>query len=225
MGIFLNIMVGEVTSLINIIYRTGNYMYYTIEGKKLLLLLYFTGILLGSLIINIGIRNGFFHFYDFLDYTSYIASLEGKTAGDLFSYIVMVRIRQLLMFIMGVFIFSPYVTYCLFTSVFSIALGSFISLLVIRFGWTGMLYGLAFTMPQIIFYGIMLFSAYFYIFHNNTKGHFYIMKMKQQGKLLKIHPVMEQKLFVSALCITMFCAGCFSESYLNLFILKRFLPL
>lgn len=200
-------------------------MYYTIEGKRLLKILYLIGILLGALMVNIGVQSGFFHSYDFLDYTSYISALEDNMTDGFFSYVVMIRIRQLLLFILGVFLLSPYVAYCIFTVLFSVTFGSFISLMVIRFGWMGMFYGMIFLIPQAFFYGIMLFAAYIYIFRSNPKEQLYRLRTGRHSSIFKSKPIIEYRVFVAALCVVMFCAGCYSEGYINPKILKMFLPM
>lgn len=198
-------------------------MYYTIEGKRLLIVLYFAGVLLGALIINIGIQKGIFHFYDFLDYTGYITSLEENTGGEILSYVLYIRIRQVILFIIGMFILTPYVTYCVFTGFLALTLGSFVSLLVIRFGWTGIIYCLVFGFPQSLFYIITLVTAYSYIFGSKSVSSIYRMRVGKQGALIKIRSVMDHKVFVSGICIASFVTGCFSEAYFNPMILKNLL--
>ena len=200
-------------------------MYYTIEGKRVLSILYLLGALLGAAVINLGMKNGFFHFYDFADYTAYLSSMTGDVLGGLFSYVVILRIRQLLLFVAGVFLLSPYVTYCILTFVFSVTLSGFVSLMTIRYGILGMPYTLLFLMPQAIFYGIMLFSAYHYIFQTGTGSLIYRKRGEGQGRLTRVKKLMDQKLFVAILCIAMFVCGCLSEGYLNPVLIRHFLPM
>ena len=73
-------------------------MYYTIEGKRFLCILYIAGLLFGSLFINLSIRMELFRTTDFLGFTEYIRSMEGLDTGAFFSYVCLVRFRQLLIF-------------------------------------------------------------------------------------------------------------------------------
>ena len=50
-------------------------MYYTIEGKKVLGILYIAGLVTGTLFFNITIRVQIFKFSDFLDFTEYMKML------------------------------------------------------------------------------------------------------------------------------------------------------
>jgi len=190
-------------------------MYYSIEGKKLLNILYLTGILLGTVITNLGIKNGLFHLYDFLDYTGYITSLGQNSSQEVVSYILITRCRQMFLFIISILILSPYISFCLGVLLFAFVTGSFISFLVLRFGWQGMVYGFMFMMPHFVFYGIMFFAAYSYIFYVNPRERIYRLRPKTRHDFNMIFPLMNQKLFVAFFCILMFVSGCISESYLN----------
>lgn len=82
-------------------------MYYTIEGKRFLCILYIAGLLFGSLFINLSIRMELFRTTDFLGFTEYIRSMEGLDTGAFFSYVCLVRFRQLLIFFCVFFSFLP----------------------------------------------------------------------------------------------------------------------
>lgn len=190
-------------------------MYYSIEGKKLLNILYLTGILLGTVITNLGIKNGLFHLYDFLDYTGYITSMGQNSSQEFISYILLTRCRQMFLFIISILILSPYISFCLGVLLFAFMTGSFISFLVLRFGWLGMVYGFVSMMPHFVFYGIMFFAAYSYIFYINPRERIYRLRPEIRHAFNRIPSLMVQKVFVALLCIIMFISGCISEAYLN----------
>ena len=107
-------------------------MYYTIEGKRFLYILYLAGLLLGTIVINVAISMNVFRPSDFLGFIEYMKSLDGLDHNALFSYVCLVRIRQLIIFFVSIFLFSPYVVYCILDFVVSFFTGFFISTLVIR---------------------------------------------------------------------------------------------
>ena len=51
-------------------------MYYTIEGKRVLGILYIAGLITGTLFFNITIKMQVFKVSDFLDFTEYMKMLE-----------------------------------------------------------------------------------------------------------------------------------------------------
>ena len=89
-------------------------MYYTIEGKRVLGILYIAGLITGTLFFNITIKMQVFKVSDFLDFTEYMKMLENIDLAIFCSYVVFVRFRQLLLFFVGLFLFSPYIVFCLF---------------------------------------------------------------------------------------------------------------
>ena len=131
-------------------------MYYTIEGKRFLRILYVAGLLLGSVFINLSIQMNLFRTTDFLGFVEYIQSLKGLDTSAFFSYVCLVRFRQLLIFFVCLFIFSPYVVFCVLDFLVSVLMGFFISTLVLYYGWPGMIKGIGFLIPHYIFYGILL---------------------------------------------------------------------
>ena len=89
-------------------------MYYTIEGKRVLGILYIAGLITGTLFFNITIKMQVFKVSDFLDFTEYMKMLENIDLAIFCSYVVFVRFRQLLLFFVGLFLFSPYIVFRLF---------------------------------------------------------------------------------------------------------------
>ena len=51
-------------------------MYYTIEGKRVLGILYIAGLITGTLFFNITMKMQIFKLSDFLDFTEYMKMLE-----------------------------------------------------------------------------------------------------------------------------------------------------
>ena len=78
-------------------------MYYTIEGKRVLGILYIAGLITGTLFFNITIKMQVFKVSDFLDFTEYMKMLENIDLAIFCSYVVFVRFRQLLLFFVGLF--------------------------------------------------------------------------------------------------------------------------
>ena len=93
---------------------------------------------------------------DFLDFTEYMKMLENIDLAIFCSYVVFVRFRQLLLFFVGLFLFSPYIVFCLFDYGVSVFTGILISAMVLKYGWTGLVGGICFLFPQYFFYGIYL---------------------------------------------------------------------
>ena len=116
-------------------------MYYTIEGKRVLGILYIAGLITGTLFFNITIKMQVFKVSDFLDFTEYMKMLENIDLAIFCSYVVFVRFRQLLLFFVGLFLFSPYIVYgMIFVIVYiylfrNAAIGNFYT--VISRGWRG----------------------------------------------------------------------------------------
>ena len=81
-------------------------MYYTIEGKRVLGILYIAGLITGTLFFNITIKMQVFKVSDFLDFTEYMKMLENIDLAIFCYYVVFVRFRQLLLFFVGLFLFS-----------------------------------------------------------------------------------------------------------------------
>ena len=197
-------------------------MYYTIEGKRFLCILYIAGLLFGSLFINLSIRMELFRTTDFLGFTEYIRSMEGLDTGAFFSYVCLVRFRQLLIFFLCLFLFSPYVVYCLLDFLVSTLLGFFISTLVLYYGWEGMIKGIGFLLPHYLFYGILLCVIYIYLFQRTPLSRMYMFSAEKKFSFVKNGKIFENKIVVAAFCLLMFVLGCYGEAYLNPGILKIF---
>ena len=126
-------------------------MYYTIEGKRVLGILYIAGLITGTLFFNITIKMQVFKVSDFLDFTEYMKMLENIDLAIFCSYVVFVRFRQLLLFFVGLFLFSPYIVFCLFDYGVSVFTGILISAMVLKYGWTGLVGGICFLFPQLLY--------------------------------------------------------------------------
>ena len=59
-------------------------MYYTIEGKRFLCILYVIGLLTGTFFINVSIKMNLFRVSDFLGFTEYVKTLEGLDSNAFF---------------------------------------------------------------------------------------------------------------------------------------------
>ena len=127
-------------------------MYYTIEGKRVLGILYIAGLITGTLFFNITMKMQIFKLSDFLDFTEYMKMLENIDLSTFCSYVFFVRFRQLILFFIGLFLFSPYIVFCLLDYITSIFIGMLLSVMVLKYGWTGMIGGVCFLFPQYDFY-------------------------------------------------------------------------
>lgn len=197
-------------------------MYYTIEGKRFLCILYVAGLLLGSVFINLSIQMNLFRTTDFLGFVEYIQSLKGLDTSAFFSYVCLVRFRQLLIFFACLFIFSPYVVFCVLDFLVSVLMGFFISTLVLYYGWLGMIKGIGFLIPHYIFYGILLCAIYIYLFQKTPLSKMYMFSTEKRFSFMKNGKIFENKIVVAGFCILMFVLGCYGEAYLNPAILKIF---
>ena len=157
-------------------------MYYTIEGKRVLGILYIAGLITGTLFFNITIKMQVFKVSDFLDFTEYMKMLENIDLAIFCSYVVFVRFRQLLLFFVGLFLFSPYIVFCLFDYGVSVFTGILISAMVLKYGWTGLVGGTCFLFPQYFCYSIYLpvskcsYRKLLYSYFKRTAGDTYITK-------------------------------------------------
>lgn len=104
-------------------------MYYTIEGKRVLGMLYIAGLITGTLFFNITMKMQIFKLSDFLDFTEYMKMLENIDLSTFCSYVFFVRFRQLILFFIGLFLFSPYIVFCLLDYITSIFIGILLSAL------------------------------------------------------------------------------------------------
>ena len=93
-------------------------MYYTVEGKRVLAILYVLGLITGTLFFNITMRAHIFKVSDFLDFTEYMKMLENIDLSIFCSYVVFIRFRQLLLFFVCLFLFSPYIVFCMLDYVY-----------------------------------------------------------------------------------------------------------
>ena len=64
-------------------------MYYTIEGKRVLGILYIAGLITGTLFFNITIKMQVFKVSDFLDFTEYMKMLENLELAIFCSFVVL----------------------------------------------------------------------------------------------------------------------------------------
>ncbi|MBQ9155541.1 MAG: hypothetical protein IJ137_02030 [Eubacterium sp.] len=212
-------------------------MYYAIEGKRLLKVLYIAGALLGSLMINIGLKSSLIHSYDFLDAINYLTTFDPADTSRFFFYVLFTRIRQLLVFIISLLTLSPFAGYCLFIFLFSFLTGSFLSAMTAHFGIAGIWYGSLFLFPHTICYGIMLYVAYTYIFftrpgpvikggwHKGRRSwspHHRLSRKIGSSAFAGRQPV-RTRLLAALILVIMFGLGCVSEGLLNPLILRMFL--
>ena len=179
-------------------------MYYTIEGKRVLGILYIAGLITGTLFFNITIKMQVFKVSDFLDFTEYM-KLD-------------VRFRQLLLFFVGLFLFSPYIVFCLFDYGVSVFTGILISAMVLKYGWTGLVGGICFLFPQYFFYGMIFVIVYIYLFRNAAIGNFYtVISRGWRGT----HTLLKDRIIIILLIIGLFFVGCYIEAYISPSILKK----
>lgn len=197
-------------------------MYYTIEGKRFLCILYMLGLLVGTVFINMSIRMGLFHSSDFLGYIEYIETLSSLDTSAFFSYVCLIRFRQLLIFFVCLYLFSPYIVFCILDFLLSVLLGFFISTLVIRYGWMGMIEGIGFLLPHYIFYGLLLCMIYIYLFRKSPMSHFYAFSFNRHGFPGKNGRLLENKVIVVVFCLLCFAAGCYTEAFINPEIVRFF---
>ena len=194
-------------------------MYYTIEGKKVLGILYIAGLITGTLFFNITIRMQIFKVSDFLDFTEYMKMLENIDLSIFCSYVVFVRFRQLLLFFVGLFLFSPYIVFCLFDYGISVFTGILISAMVLKYGWTGLAGGICFLFPQYFFYGMIFVIIYIYLFRNAVIGNFYTVIAR--GRRMGTHTLLKDRIIIILLIIGLFFVGCYIETYVSPSILRR----
>ena len=197
-------------------------MYYTIEGKRFLCILYIMGLLTGSLLFNVCIQTHYFRAADFSGFVEYIRTLEEMDSGGFFSYVCLIRFRQILIFAVCLFLFSPYVIYCVLDFFASALMGVFISTLVLQYGWKGMIKGAVFLFPHYIFYVMLLALVYVYLFRKTPASEMYMFSRGKQSSIVKSRKVTENKIIVAAVCLLLFAAGCYGEAYLNPPVLKIF---
>lgn len=194
-------------------------MYYTIEGKRVLGIIYIAGLITGTLFFNITVRMQVFKVSDFLDFTEYMKMLENIDLSIFCSYVVFVRFRQLLLFFIGLFLFSPYIIFCLFDYGVSIFTGILISAMVLKYGWTGLAGGICFLFPQYLFYGMIFIIIYIYLFRNAAIGNFYTVI--PIGRRRGAHTLLKDRIVIILLIIGLFLAGCYIEAYVSPHILKK----
>lgn len=194
-------------------------MYYTIEGKRVLGILYIVGLVTGTLFFNITIKTQLFKVSDFLDFTEYMKLLENIDLSIFCSYVVFVRFRQLLLFFVGLFLFSPYIIFCLFDYGVSVFTGILISAIVLKYGWTGLAGGICFLFPQYFFYGMIFVVVYIYLFRNAAIGNFYTVISR--GRRTGPHTLLKDRIIIILLIIGLFFVGCYIEAYISPHILKK----
>lgn len=191
------------------------FMYYTIEGKRFLCILYVIGLLAGTFFINISIKMNLFRVSDFLGFTEYVKTLEGLDTNAFFSYVCMVRIRQLILFFVCLFLFSPYVIYCILDFALSAVMGIFVSVLVAKYGVMGMIKGIAFLIPHYFFFGMMLTVIYIYLFQKTPFSRIYRISTVSQTIMANNKKLLENRIVVVVFCFIMFGLGCYTETFIN----------
>ena len=166
-------------------------MYYTIEGKRVLGILYIAGLITGTLFFNITIKMQVFKVSDFLDFTEYMKMLENIYLAifcSLFDY--------------GVSVFT----------------GILISAMVLKYGWTGLVGGTCFLFPQYFFYGMIFVIVYIYLFRNAAIGNFYtVISRGRRGT----HTLLKDRIIIILFIIGLFFVGCYIEAYISPSILKK----
>ena len=197
-------------------------MYYTIEGKRFLAVLYIIGLLAGTIFINAAIKTGLFRASDLLGFTEYVNSLDNPDTGTFFSYVLLVRLRQIFLFFICMLLFSPYIVYCVLDFFVSFMVGTFISVMVIRYGWSGMFQGILFLFPHYIFYGLMLVMIYIYLFRKTPPAQIYRVNHGNRGYMAKNSKILEYKVIVALVCLFLFALGCYSEGFISPEIIKYF---
>ena len=197
-------------------------MYYTIEGKRFLAVLYIIGLLAGTIFINVAIKTGLFRASDLLGFTEYVNSLDNPDTGTFFSYVLLVRLRQIFLFFICMLLFSPYIVYCVLDFFVSFMVGTFISVMVIRYGWSGMFQGILFLFPHYIFYGLMLVMIYIYLFRKTPPAQIYRVNHGNHGYMAKNSKILEYKVIVALVCLFLFALGCYSEGFISPEIIKYF---
>lgn len=194
-------------------------MYYTIEGKRVLGILYIAGLITGTLFFNITIRMQIFKVSDFLDFTEYMKMLENIDLSVFCSYVFFLRFRQLLLFFVCLFLFSPYIVFCLLDYIASVFTGILISAMVLKYGWTGMIGGSCFLVPQYLFYGMIFIIIYIYLFRNAVIGNFYTAISR--GRRVGTHTLLKDRIMIILIIIGLFFMGCYVEAYISPLILKK----
>lgn len=194
-------------------------MYYTIEGKRVLGMLYIAGLITGTLFFNITMKMQIFKLSDFLDFTEYMKMLENIDLSTFCSYVFFVRFRQLILFFIGLFLFSPYIVFCLLDYITSIFIGILLSVMVLKYGWTGMVGGVCFLFPQYVFYGMIFIIIYVYLFRNAVIGNFYMAISR--GRHVNSQTLLKDRIIIILLIIGLFFVGCYIEAYISPAILKK----
>lgn len=177
--------------------------------------LYVAGLLGGTLFINISIKMNLFRISDFLGFTEYVKTLDGLDANAFLSYVCMVRVRQLICFFICLFLFSPYVVYCVLDFVLSVIMGIFISVLVGKYGIAGMIKGIAFLMPHYLFFGMILMIIYVYLFQKTPLSHIYKLSAVNRMVVAKNKKLFENRIAVVLFCFILFGLGCYTETFIN----------
>ncbi|MCI6858580.1 MAG: hypothetical protein MR867_04745 [Eubacterium sp.] len=197
-------------------------MYYTIEGKRVLAILYVTGLIAGTLFINLAMKMQIFQLSDFLDYTEYIKMIQNMDLPVFRSYVLFIRLRQLILFFVCLFLFSPYVVFCILDFIVSLFAGILITVMVLKFGWMGVLKGFIFLFPHYIFYVALFVILYIYLFRMSVGERFHpftIYRTSQRGQTMLKHRIM-----IICAIFFLFTLGCVTEIYVNPVLLKRFFP-
>lgn len=194
-------------------------MYYTVEGKRVLAILYVVGLMTGTLFFNITMRTHIFKVSDFLDFTEYMKMLENIDLSIFCSYVVFIRFRQLLLFFVCLFLFSPYIVFCMLDYITSIFIGILISAMSLKYGWTGLFGGICFLFPQYFFYGLIFVIIYIYLFRNTVIGNFCMAISR--GRHGNSQTLLKDRIIIILFIIILFFVGCYIEAYVSPRILKK----
>lgn len=195
-------------------------MYYTIEGKKFLIVLYLSGLLFGSVMMNLAVHMHLFEEVNLFQFITYLKEWDMHNSS-LFSYILFIRLRQLIIFFIFLLIFSPYIVFCVLDFVFSFLAGGFISCAVMNYGVTGMVKGVAVFFPHGICYLAAFVLIYLYLFKKTPAVAMYRPRGNTLSNILRPGYWLEYRTIVAIGVIVLFLIGCYMESNLCPLLLKR----
>lgn len=195
-------------------------MYYTIEGKRFLFVLYLSGLFLGSVMMNLAVHMHLFEEVNLFQFITYLKEWD-MNDSSLFSYILFIRLRQLVIFFICLLIFSPYIVFCVLDFLFSFLAGGFISCAVMNYGASGMLKGMAVFFPHGICYLAAFVLIYLYLFRKTPASFLYRPKGNRSLHALKPSYWLEYRTIVAIGVLLLFLVGCYMESNLSPMLLKK----
>lgn len=195
-------------------------MYYTIEGKKFLLVLYLSGLFLGSVMMNLAVRMHLFEEVSLFQFVTYLKEWDMHNSS-FFSYILFVRLRQLIIFFVFLLIFSPYLVFCVLDFAFSLLAGGFITCAVMYYGSIGMVKGMAIFFPHGICYLAAFGLIYLYLFKKTPAIAMYRPGGTWLSRIIRPGFWLKYRTMVAVCVILLFIAGCYMESSLSPLLLRR----